>query len=381
MKPASLDAYREMARRRLPRFLFNYIEGGSFAGTTLARNVSDLQHVELRQRVLRDVSQIDLSVELFGETFALPAGLGPVGLAGMNARRGEVQAVKAAEAAGAPFCLSTVSLCPLEEVSAAAARPYWFQLYMARDRGFVADMLARAQAAGCSVLVLTVDLAVPGARNRKGGAGLGTPGLAGAAARFAEAVVRPAWAIDVGLRGGPHGLGNIASALGPRAGLGDFMGWIQRNFDPAVSWNDLDFIRAHWKGPVVLKGILDVEDAREAVRTGVDGIVVSNHGGRQLDGAVSTARALPEIAAAVAGDITVLADGGVRSGLDVVRMLALGAHGVLMGRAWVYALAAAGGEGVAHMLANIESEMRTAMALMGVTNVEQLRREGLARSG
>ncbi|MGP1273871.1 MAG: alpha-hydroxy-acid oxidizing protein, partial [Caulobacterales bacterium] len=190
MKPASLDAYREMARRRLPRFLFNYIEGGSFSGTTLARNVSDLQRVELRQRVLRDVSQIGLSVELFGETFALPAGLGPVGLAGMNARRGEVQAVQAAEAAGAPFCLSTVSLCPLEEVSAAAVRPYWFQLYMARDRGFVADMLARAQAAGCSVLVLTVDLAVPGARNRKGGAGLGTPGLAGAAARFAEAVVR-----------------------------------------------------------------------------------------------------------------------------------------------------------------------------------------------
>ena len=376
--PASLEGYRELARRRLPRFLFNYIEGGSFAGTTLARNEADLRDVTLRQRVLRDVSSIDLSVSLFGEDFALPVGLGPVGLTGMCARRGEVQAVRAAQAAGAPFCLSTVSLCPLEEVAAAAGRPFWFQLYMARDRAFVRDMLARAEAAGCSVLLLTVDLAVPGVRNRTGGASLGTPGLGGDAARMAEAMLRPAWAIDVGLLGGPHGLGNIASALGPKASLGDFMGWIRRNFDPAVTWRDVDFIRAHWKGPIVLKGILDPEDAREAAKAGVEGIVVSNHGGRQLDGAPSTARALPDIAAAVGDEITVLADGGVRSGLDVVRMLALGAHGVLLGRAWAYALAAGGGQGVAYVLSMIENEIRTAMALMGVTDVEQVRKEGLA---
>lgn len=378
MVPASLEGYRELARRRLPRFLFNYIEGGSFAGTTLARNEADLRDVTLRQRVLRDVSSVDLSVRLLGEDFALPVGLGPVGLAGMCARRGEVQAVRAAQAAGAPFCLSTVSLCPLEEMAAAAGRPFWFQLYMARDRGFVRDMLARAEAAGCSVLLLTVDLAVPGVRNRSGGASLGTPGLGGDAARMAEAMLRPAWAIDVGLLGGPHGLGNIAYALGSKANLGDFMGWIRRNFDPAVTWRDVDFIRAHWKGPIVLKGILDPEDAREAAKAGVEGIVVSNHGGRQLDGAPSTARALPDIAAAVSDEITVLADGGVRSGLDVVRMLALGAHGVLHGRAWTYALAAGGGQGVAHALSIIENEIRTAMALMGVTDVEQVRKEGLA---
>lgn len=377
MVPASLEGYRELARRRLPRFLFNYIEGGSFAGATLARNEADLRDVTLRQRVLRDVSSIDLSVSLFGEDFALPVGLGPVGLAGMCARRGEVQAVRAAQAAGAPFCLSTVSLCPLEEVAAAAGRPFWFQLYMARDRGFVRDMLTGAEAAGCSVLLLTVDLAVPGVRNRSGGASLGTPGLGGDAARVTEAMLRPGWAIDVGLLGGPHGLGNIASALGPKASLGDFMGWIRRNFDPAVTWRDVDFIRAHWKGPIVLKGILDPEDAREAAKAGVEGIVVSNHGGRQLDGALSTARALPDIAAAVSDEITVLADGGVRSGLDVVRMLALGAHGVLLGRAWAYALAAGGGQDVAHALSIIENEIRTAMALMGVTDVEQVRKEGL----
>lgn len=377
MVPASLEGYRELARRRLPRFLFNYIEGGSFAGSTLARNVDDLRDVTLRQRVLRDVSSVDLSVNLFGEDFALPVGLGPVGLAGMCARRGEVQAVRAAEAAGAPFCLSTVSLCPLEEVAAAAQRPFWFQLYMARDRAFVRDMLARVEAAGCSVLLLTVDLAVPGVRNRSGGASMGTPGLGGDVARMAEAMLRPGWAIDVGLLGGPHGLGNIASALGPEAGLGDFMGWIRRNFDPAVTWSDIDFIRAHWNGPIVLKGILDADDAREAVKAGVEGIVVSNHGGRQLDGALSAARALPGIAAAVGDEITVLADGGVRSGLDVVRMLALGAHGVLLGRVWAYALAGGGGEGVAHALSIIENEMRAAMALMGVTRVQQVRQEGL----
>lgn len=378
MVPASLEGYRELARRRLPRFLFNYIEGGSFAGATLARNVDDLRDVTLRQRVLRDVSSVDLSVRLFGEDFALPVGLGPVGLAGMCARRGEVQALRAAQAAGVPFCLSTVSLCPLEEVARAAGRPFWFQLYMARDRAFVRDMLARADAAGCSVLLLTVDLAVPGVRNRTGGASLGTPGIGGDLARMAEAMLRPGWAVDVGLRGGPHGLGNIASTLGPKASLGDFMGWIRRNFDPAVTWSDIDFIRAHWKGPIVLKGILDADDAREAAKAGVDGIVVSNHGGRQLDGAPSTARALPAIVEAVGSQIMVLADGGVRSGLDVVRMLALGAHGVLLGRAWAYALAGGGGPGVAHALSIIENEMRTAMALMGVTHVEQVRQEGRA---
>jgi L-lactate dehydrogenase (cytochrome) len=380
MTPTSLRGYREEARRRLPRFLFDYIEGGSFSGTTLERNIDDLRDVVLRQRVMRDVSSIDLTTRLFGEDFALPVGLGPVGLAGMCARRGEAQAVRAAEAAGAPFCLSTASACSIEETARAAARPFWFQLYMTRDRSFVRDMLARAEAAGCSALLFTVDMAAPGVRNHSGRSAMAMPGLAGATARMGQAIMRPSWAWDVGLLGGPHNLGNIAPAVGSRAKLGDFMGWMRRNFDPAVTWKDLDFIRSEWRGPLVIKGILDPEDAREAARTGADGLVVSNHGGRQLDGALSTARALPGIVEAVGENMTVLADGGVRSGLDVVRMLALGAHGVLLGRAWVYALAGGGGKGVAHALSLIDTEMRTAMALMGVTDVEQLRREGLAVS-
>lgn len=379
MKAASIGDYRELARRRLPRFLFDYIDGGSFSETTLNRNAQDLERIMLRQRVMRDVSSIDLSTRLFGEDFSLPVGLGPVGMAGLCARRGETQAVRAAEAAGAPFCLSTASACSLAETARAASRPFWFQLYMARDRAFVRDMLAEAKVAGCSTLLFTVDMAAPGVRRRGARSALShPPGLAGAARRTAQALARPAWAWDVGLCGRPHGLGNIAPALGPQARLADFMGWMRRNFDPAVSWKTLEFIRSEWSGPLVLKGIMDVEDAREAVRAGADGLVVSNHGGRQLDGAPSTAAALPPIVDAVGADLTLLVDGGVRSGLDVVRMLALGADGVLLGRAWVYALAADGELGVTHALSLIEAEMRSAMALMGVTRIKNLNREALA---
>jgi len=377
-RAASALDYRELARRRLPAFLFEYIDGGSYAEVTLRRNVADLEAIALRQRVLTDVSSIDLSAELFGRTVKLPVALAPIGLAGMNARRGEVQAARAAEAAGIPFCLSTVSACPLDEVAAAVADPFWFQLYMIRDRGFMRALLEKAKALGCSALVFTVDMPVPGSRYRDYHSGLaGSPGLAGALRRMGQAITHPRWAWDVGVHGRPHQLGNVAPMLGKNTGLEDFFAWMRSNFDPTVSWRDLDFIRETWDGPLIIKGILDPEDARIAAEIGADGIVVSNHGGRQLDGVLSTARALPPIADAVGDRLTVLADGGVRSGLDVVRMLALGAHGVLLGRAWVYALSGGGQAGVAHMLRLVEAEMRVAMALTGRTSIAAIDRTAL----
>jgi L-lactate dehydrogenase (cytochrome) len=373
MKAASVLDYRELARRRLPRFLFEYLDGGSYAEVTLKRNVEDLQRIALRQRVMRDVSAIDLKTELFGQRLSMPVALAPVGLAGMNARRGEVQAARAAQKAGVPFCLSTVSACAISEVQAGVQTPFWFQLYMIRDRAFMKDLLAQASGAKCPVLVFTVDMSVPGTRYRDLRSGLaGAPGPLGAMRRFLQAAARPAWAWDVGIRGGPHQLGNVAPVLGKESGLGDFFAWMRENFDPSVTWRDIEFVREHWKGPLVLKGILDVADARQAVACGADGLVVSNHGGRQLDGVASTARALPAIAQAVGEQITVLADGGVRSGLDVARMLALGARGVLIGRAWAYALAGGGQKGVSHVLELLRAELGVAMALTGATCIAEI---------
>ncbi|QGZ94919.1 L-lactate dehydrogenase [cytochrome] [Terricaulis silvestris] len=373
MIAASISDYRELARRRLPRFLFDYIDGGSCGEETLRRNRQDLMEVTLRQRVLRDVSQIDLSTTLLGQHLSLPVALGPIGLAGINARRGEVQAARAAEAAGVPFTLSTVGVCSLQEVSAGIAKPFWFQLYMIRDRGFMSELLAQAETAQCSALVFTVDMPVPGARYRDVRSGLaGAPGLRGQLRRFAQAMTRPSWAWDVGVCGGPHNLGNVAPVLEGRSGVEDFFTWMRDNFDPSVNWSDLEWVRARWRGPLILKGILDPEDAAAAAHMGADAIVVSNHGGRQLDGVSSSARALPRIADKVGDSLTILADGGVRSGLDVVRMLALGARCVLLGRAWAHALGARGERGVAHVLDIIGKEMRVAMSLSGVTRVDQI---------
>jgi L-lactate dehydrogenase (cytochrome) len=376
---SSTTDFREAAKRRLPRFLFDYIDGGAYAERTLGRNVSDLADISLRQRVLKDVSQADLSTTLFGVKQALPVALAPVGLTGMYARRGECQAARAAAAKGVPFCLSTVSVCDLAEVSAASSAPIWFQLYVLRDRGFMRDLLTRAAEAGASTLVFTVDMPVPGARYRDAHSGMSGPNAA--VRRLIQAAGKPGWAWDVGVRGRPHTLGNVAPVLGENSGLEDFIGWLGANFDPSITWRDLDWIREFWKGPLIIKGVLDPEDARAAADIGADGVVVSNHGGRQLDGVLSSARALPAIAEAVGDRLTVLADGGVRSGLDVVRMLALGAKGVLLGRAFVYALAARGGPGVTQLLDLIEKEMRVAMALTGVNTLAQIDRSILAEAG
>jgi len=365
--------FREQARRRLPPFLFEYIDGGSFEEQTLQRNVSDLRALALRQRVLNDVSKIDLSVDMLGRQFDMPLILAPVGLAGMIARRGELQAARAANSANVPFCLSTVSVCPIAELSAPLDKPFWFQLYMLRDRGFMRDLLAQAAAARCSALVFTVDMPIPGIRYRDYRSGLaGAAGVRGSLRRLGQALMHPAWSWDVGLRGRPHVLGNVAPQLGSKTALEDFFAWMGGNFDPSVTWKDLAWIRDTWSGPLVIKGILDAEDARMAAQLGADAVVVSNHGGRQLDGVPSSVKALPPIVQTVGDRLTVLADGGIRSGLDIVRMLAVGAKAVLIGRAWAYALAAGGGVGVAQMLQALKAEMRVAMALTGCVRLSDI---------
>ncbi len=368
--------YREAARRRLPPFLFHYIDGGANAEYTLGRNVSDLSEIELRQRVLKNVESLDISTELFGRKMAMPVALSPVGLTGMYARRGEVQAARAAAARNIPFTLSTVSVCPIEEVQKASPAPIWFQLYVLKDRGFMKNALERAMAAGITALVFTVDMPTPGSRYRDAHSGMSGPNAA--FRRMVQAVLHPHWAFDVGLFGRPHDLGNISAYRGQPTKLEDYIGWLANNFDPSISWSDLEWIRDFWKGPMIIKGILDAEDARDAVRFGADGIVVSNHGGRQLDGVRSTARALPDIADAVKGQMKLLADSGIRSGLDVVRMLALGADTVMLGRAFIYALAANGEAGVANLLDLIAKEMRVAMTLTGARSIAEIDRSMLA---
>jgi L-lactate dehydrogenase (cytochrome) len=290
----------------------------------------------------------------------------------MYARRGEVLAARAARDAGVPCALSTLSICSVREVARELQEPFWLQLYIIRDRVFVRDLLAQAREAKCGALLLTVDLPVSGSRYRDHRSGLsGGTRLQ----RSSQALRRPSWAWNVGLLGRPHRLGNLEPVLGARSGLEDYFGWIGSNFDASISWRDVAWVREQWDGPLVIKGILDPDDAREALANGVDGIVVSNHGGRQLDGVASTARALPSIADTLGGLMPIMVDGGVRSGLDVVRMLALGADFVLLGRAWAYALGAGGQAGVAHVLKLIEAEMRVAMALTGCTNVREIGRE------
>ena len=374
---SSPNDYRAAAKRRLPPFLFHYIDGGAYEEYTLKHNVEDLSKIALRQRVLNDMSLLSLETQLFNETLSMPVALSPVGLTGMYARRGEVQAAMAADQKGIPFTMSTVSVCPIEEVAPKINRPMWFQLYVLKDRGFMKNALERAKAAGCSTLVFTVDMPVPGARYRDMHSGMS--GKNSAMRRYLQSVTHPQWAWDVGLKGRPHDLGNISTYLGKPTGLEDYIGWLGNNFDPSISWKDLDWIREYWDGPMVIKGILDPEDAKDAVRFGADGIVVSNHGGRQLDGVLSSARALPLIADAVKGEIKILADSGIRNGLDIVRMLALGADICMLGRAFIYALAANGGAGVSNLLELLDKEMRVAMTLTGAKTIADINSDCLAK--
>jgi L-lactate dehydrogenase (cytochrome) len=368
--------YREAARRRLPRFLFDYIDGAAVTEHTLESNLAELKGVALEQRVLRGAGAPSLETQILGSKWSMPVALGPVGATGMYARRGEVQAARAASAFGIPYTLSTVSVCPIEEVARGANGELWSQLYVLKDRGYMRNALERAWAAGMKTLVFTVDMPIPGSRYRDRHSGMAGPFAT--IRQYIQACTHPRWAVDVGLLGRPLSFGNIEAYMGHPLGMNDYTGFLGKNFDPSIEWKDLEWLRDGWKGKLILKGILDPADARQAVRFGADGIIVSNHGGRQLDGAMPTARALPRVADAVGDDITVLADSGVRSGLDVVRMLALGAKGVLLGRAYIYALAAEGRRGVANLLELFAADMRVTMTLTGARSPAEITRELLA---
>src|SRR4051812_24145098 len=382
LAPATATDYRELARRRIPRQLFDYVDGGAYDEATMRANVDDLKKVLLRQVVMRDVSAREASVEVLGQRLALPVILAPVGLGGMLAPRAEVQAARAAEAVGVPFVESTVSICSIEEVARATRTPPWFQLYVMRDRAYAEDLIARAQAVGSPVLVLTVDVAVLGARHRDTrNAMVGEPSARAKVLRGLDLAAHPRWLRTTAIGGRPLTFGNLEKAVpGGRTPAG-FKDWVDAQFDPSVTWDDIAWVREHWQGRLVVKGVLDPEDARRAADVGVDGIVVSNHGGRQLDAVPSTARALPEVADAVGDQVEVLADGGVRNGLDVVKMMAMGARAVLIGRAWAWAVAAQGERGVRHVLRVMKADIDTALGLTGQTAIADVDRSALYEGG
>jgi L-lactate dehydrogenase (cytochrome) len=378
--PASVSDYRELARRRLPRQMFDYIDGGAYEEATMRSNVSDLQDVLLRQVVMKDVSVREQSCEVLGQKLSTPMILGPVGLAGMFSRRAEVQVARAAEAAGVPFVESTVSICGMEEVAGATAAPPWFQLYVIRDRSFAESLIARAKQARSPVLVLTIDLAVVGARHRDTrNAMVGNPSTWAKIRRGLDLASHPRWIADVAIKGKPLTFGNLAEVVPDASSPQDFKGWVDEQFDPSVTWKDIEWVRRHWDGKLVVKGVLDPEDARRAADAGVDGVIVSNHGGRQLDSVPSSAVALPGVVAAVGDQVEVLADGGVRTGLDVVKLLALGARAALLGRAWAWAVAADGEAGVSSMIEFLKADIDTALGLTGLSSVTEIDTSALYR--
>jgi len=370
---ASVDDYRRLAEKRLPRQFFDYIDGAAYQEHTAAANINAFDNIQLRQRVLRDVSKIDTSSELLGSTIDMPLILGPVGLSGVFARRGEVQALKAANKAKLPFCLSTVGICSIEELQTVATDPFWFQLYVIKDRSYAIKLMHKAVAAGCKNLILTVDLPLVGERYKDVRNGLsGKLNSLGAFRQALDIISHPKWLWDVAIKGKPLVFGNLIEAVPDANQLKDFKTWVDNQFDASMTWDDLGWIREHWSGNIIIKGIMDTEDARQAVAFGADAIVVSNHGGRQLDGVPATLEVLPAIVKVVDKRCKVIVDGGIRSGLDIVKAIALGADACLIGRAWAYALAARGENGVSHILAIIKNEMRLAMALTGVTKVTDI---------
>ncbi|MEM5316449.1 L-lactate dehydrogenase [Paraburkholderia sp. JHI869] len=372
-KLVDIEDFRKGALKALPRFMFDYIEGGAMSEDTLRSNERDLRQISLRQRVMCDVSTSTLGTTLFGQQMALPLILGPVGFAGMYDRRGEVQAALAARDAGLPFCLSSLSICGIDEVRSGSGTPPWFQLYMIKDRGYMANLLDHARDVGCPVLVFTVDLPVPSPRYRDYRTGFrGDPGVARFIKLAWDTLTHPKWAVNVMLKGRPHSFGNFAPGIKEAEALANFSSWVLKNYEQKLTWDDLQWVRSHWSGPIVVKGVLDQVDAEEAVRAGADGIIVSNHGGRQLDGAPSTISMLPKISQQVSGRIPVLVDGGIRTGVDILRALASGADACLIGRAWAYGLACGGREGVAQVIRILQNELRITMALTGCTDVRKI---------
>ena len=371
----SIADLRELAFRRVPRAIFDYADRGSYDELTLRRNRADLDALTFRQRVAVDVSRPSLETTLAGQPASIPVAIAPTGLTGFYYRNGEIEGARAAQAFGIPFCLSTMSICSLEDVSRAAAQPVWFQLYLMRDRGFNEELIARAVEARCPALVLTLDLQVQGLRRQEVKRGLTIPPRL-TLRNAVEIATKPGWAFGV-LFGKRRTFGNLAGRMASTDGLLTLAQWIGSQFDPSVTWKDVEWVRGRWPGKLIVKGILDAEDARLACAAGADTIVVSNHGGRQLDGAPSTISVLPEIAAAVQGRCEVLFDGGVQSGQDVLKALALGARGCLIGKAFLYGLAAMGGAGVTKALQIIRDELRVTLALTGKNSVAEIDRSVL----
>jgi len=370
--PVTVPDYRRLAEKRLPRFLFDYVDGGAGEEESMGANADDFLKIKLRQRVMCDVDNVDTSTTLFGQSASMPLVLAPVGLAGMMRRRGEVQGVRAATRAGVPFTTSTVGICSVEEVQAAAGKAAWFQLYMLRDRGLVTALLERARQAGYSTLVFTVDLPVAGMRHRDSRNGMIGGGVAGSLSKAWQIISRPLWVLDVGIKGKPHDFGNLRDAVEGSKNLNEFKAFIADQFDPRVTWKDIAWLRKQWQGPILIKGVMTKEDALAAVDVGADGVIVSNHGGRQLEGVASSISKLPEVVAAVGDRVEVHMDGGVRSGTDVVKAVALGAKSVMIGRPWIWAMAARGEQGLVDLLGVFQKEIAATMALMGVTRITEI---------
>jgi L-lactate dehydrogenase (cytochrome) len=371
-----IEDLRQVARRKVPRAFFDYAEAGSYSQATLRSNREDLDRIKLRQRILVDVSQRDLTTTIIGEPARLPIALAPIGLCGMQRGDGEILACRAAHAAGIPFTLSTMSICSIEDVAQAVGKPFWFQLYVMKDRGFIRSLIERAAAAKCSALVLTVDLQVLGQRHCDIRNGMTVPPVV-KLANLIDIASKPGWALSI-LQGKRKTFGNLAGHVRGMDNVTSLAQWTNSQFDPALNWKDVEWVRTLWPGKLILKGILDVEDAKVAAQTGASALVVSNHGGRQLDGAPSSISALPKIADAVGSQIEVMFDGGIRSGQDVLRALALGARSCLIGRSYVYGLGAYGQQGVAKAIDILAKELDVSMALTGMTNVRQLNRSVLS---
>jgi L-lactate dehydrogenase (cytochrome) len=371
----SIADLRELARRRIPRAIFEYADRGSYDELTFERNRRDLAELVFRQRVMVDVSRQSLATSLVGEAATIPLAIAPTGLTGLFHANGEMLGARAAQAFGVPFCLSTMSICSIEDVRGAVSKPFWFQLYLMRDREFNAELIERARAAQCSALMLTVDMPIQGLRRRDPKNGLSIPPRL-TWRNLLDIATKPSWALGV-LTGRRRTFGNLAGRMPGTGSLTTLSQWIGSQFDPSVTWRDIEWVRSRWPGKLILKGILDGEDARLACDAGADAIVVSNHGGRQLDGGPSTISVLPEVAAAVAGRCELLFDGGVQSGQDVLKALALGARGCLIGKAFLYALAALGEKGVAMALDIIRNELRVSLALTGCSDVQCVQGEVL----
>jgi L-lactate dehydrogenase (cytochrome) len=365
-----IEDLRQLHMRKVPKAFFDYCDRGSYTEDTLRANRQDLQDIKFRQRILVDVSKRDLSTTILGEPAALPLILAPVGLTGMQYGDGEIHACRAAQAAGIPFTLSTMSICSIEDVAANVEKPFWFQLYVMRDRGFIKALIERAIAAKCSALVLTVDLQVIGQRHADIKNGMTVP-PEWSVSKFFDFATKPAWVAGV-LRGKRRTFGNIAGHIAGMEGVTELGKWIQAQFDTTLNWKDIEWIRSIWPGKLILKGILDVEDAHEAAKSGAQALVVSNHGGRQLDGAPSSIEMLPQIADAVGADMEIMFDGGIRSGQDVMRALALGAQSCMIGRAYIHGLGAGGGPGVAKAIDIIANELNTTMGLCGVNTIAEI---------